>query len=685
MNQSFEIPSVEVMSELLPAYRFVSLVASGDDEAVYVASQKSLDRHVAVKVYAPYLSGNGAFTEAFQSMARQMARLNHANLIGVFNSGTVQGMHYLVMEFVPGRSIWQAFDGVAQEPGKVAGLIGAICDGLGHAHENGILHGGLSVSNILINQKGEPKVGNFGYLVSVPEALDSPWKRFVAPEVAGGGELTPRADIYALGAVFYELLTGQLHGPDALPPQLVSGGGEKVYEVWKKATAQDPAARYATVQEFKAACLAALPKPRAAAAKVAVTTPVAGARSHPTPAGHAPAKPATIHKVGFNWKLLRNLIIIAILLYLINLAWHRYQNEKADRARIAAEHIEEKERREAELRAKQAAQLAESRRKWEEMQAQSQKVDEPAPLPPVEPPAPEPTPFESLERLKEKLVAGDRSEMPPDAKAIGQGHYMLIDKPMTWPDAAWFAEKHGAHLVIPSSEATLDALRGTVMSGASQEIWIGAAKNGLDTWGLADGTPWKPATKPQGDGCYVSVTSSSLLRSNGPNVAHPFIIEWHNDGKNPGSLRQLAELTRESIANSSPVYPPGTRAFGVRNYLYVSRPITWENALKIAKAAGGHLMVSRGIAENFNLERMTADIKAEDGIWIGGLGKDQQWAWVTGEGWDKAKWVDDAVPAAEGKVLLIQPDRGWVARDRTQLASGFIIEWSTDAALSAGR
>jgi hypothetical protein len=175
------------------------------------------------------------------------------------------------------------------------------------------------------------------------------------------------------------------------------------------------------------------------------------------------------------------------------------------------------------------------------------------------------------------------------------------------------------------------------------------------------------------------VDKHGFLQAEDAQTSHPFVIQWHRDGTNPGKLSSLLAKTRASLGQPNPVFPPGTRTFGIRNYLYLAHPVSWRDAVDLAKSAGGNLLVPGSIAETSNLEDMTKPLTAKNGIWLGGFLKGDHWVWITGEPWKTPKWADDADTTAANSALIIRPGKGWDTRDPAAPASGFIIEWSNDA------
>ena len=162
MKNDFVPPSLEELAALLPAYDFEILIARGGMGAVYRAKQKSLGRDVAIKVLPREMGRDPRYRESFETEARAMARLNHPNLISVYDSGAVDEMPYIVMEYVPGKSLYHSSYGKQVDPEQAVELIQGVCAGLGHAHENGIIHRDIKPANVLLTTKAEPKIGDFG-------------------------------------------------------------------------------------------------------------------------------------------------------------------------------------------------------------------------------------------------------------------------------------------------------------------------------------------------------------------------------------------------------------------------------------------------------------------------------------------------------------------------------------------
>ncbi len=155
-----KVPTIEELAELLPQYGIDSFIAHGGMGAVYRGRQLSLDREVAIKVLLNEFGEDAAFRESFTTEARAMARLNHPNLLGVHDYGDINGMPYIVMEYVEGGSLHEAAWNTAIEPLQAVEIVIGICKGLAHAYENGIIHRDIKPANILLTLKAEQKVAD---------------------------------------------------------------------------------------------------------------------------------------------------------------------------------------------------------------------------------------------------------------------------------------------------------------------------------------------------------------------------------------------------------------------------------------------------------------------------------------------------------------------------------------------
>jgi serine/threonine protein kinase len=193
-------------------YRVDRTLGHGGMATVYLAHDEQLRRPVAVKVLAEHIAGDEGLRRRFLREARLAARLSHPNIVQVYDAGETDGQPFLVMEYVPGRTL----AGCGKlSPQETVQLILQACAGLQHAHEAGLVHRDVKPGNLLLREDGVLKVTDFGIaqaagstrLTQVGTILGT--AAYLAPEQAAGEEVTAAADIYSLGAVLYELLTGR--------------------------------------------------------------------------------------------------------------------------------------------------------------------------------------------------------------------------------------------------------------------------------------------------------------------------------------------------------------------------------------------------------------------------------------------------------------------------------------------
>ncbi|MEI7928507.1 MAG: serine/threonine-protein kinase [Verrucomicrobiales bacterium] len=239
---SFEAPDPAVLSALFPGYDIDILIATGGMGAVYRAVQRSLDRVVAIKILPREFGADPAFRESFEAEAKAMAKLNHPNLIGVFDFGEVDGMLFIIMEFVPGGSLYHFAFGKTLDGILVGQLIEAVCDGLAHAHQHGILHRDIKPANILLDAHGRPKIGDFGLARVIGSQVDAGetvygTPHYTAPEVINHPAFVDaRADVFSVGVMLHELLTTKLPAKDPRPPSVISGSDTRFDAIVKRAT-----------------------------------------------------------------------------------------------------------------------------------------------------------------------------------------------------------------------------------------------------------------------------------------------------------------------------------------------------------------------------------------------------------------------------------------------------------------
>ena len=214
-------PSLAEIGAAFPELEVLSLLGQGGMGIVYQVRQPELDRTAALKVLSPTLSADPAFAERFAREARILGKLQHPNIVTIFESGENGGFFYLLMEYVDGVNLRQAMQTGRFSSKEALAVVPGICDGLQAAHSVGVWHRDIKPENILLDKDGAVKIVDFGIarLIGDPQrnftltltgqALGS--SAYMAPEQhEKPHEVDHRADIYSLGVVIYELLTGEL-------------------------------------------------------------------------------------------------------------------------------------------------------------------------------------------------------------------------------------------------------------------------------------------------------------------------------------------------------------------------------------------------------------------------------------------------------------------------------------------
>lgn len=260
---AWEPPSPAELSGLLPRHQIVRLIGRGGMGAVYEARQLDLDRRVAIKLLPPELGANEAFAERFRREAQTMARLRHPNILSVFEFGQSAADHlYFSMEFVAGGDLGARMKRGPLSPLEALRLVKELCAALEVAHAHGVIHRDIKPSNILLAEDGAVKVADFGIAV----LGDRPMERlthtgvavgtfeYSAPEQAAGTAVDPRSDLYSVGVVCYELLTGKLpRGVFDPPSKLNAAVSPAVDPVVHTAMQSDPDRRYQTAAALQQA------------------------------------------------------------------------------------------------------------------------------------------------------------------------------------------------------------------------------------------------------------------------------------------------------------------------------------------------------------------------------------------------------------------------------------------------
>jgi predicted Ser/Thr protein kinase len=261
-STGFAAPTPEELQKLFPALEIVELLGKGGMGAVYKARQITLDRFVAVKILPPHISQDAAFAERFAREARSLAKLNHPNIVSVYDFGQTSGLYYFVMEYVDGVNVRQAMRAGTLSAAEALKVVPQVCDALQFAHDEGIVHRDIKPENILLDKKGRVKIADFGLakllgqdiadakLTGTQQVMGT--LHYMAPEqVEGTKGVDHRADIYSLGVTFYEMLTGELPLGRFAPPSQKVQIDVRLDEVVLRTLENEPDKRYQHVSQVK--------------------------------------------------------------------------------------------------------------------------------------------------------------------------------------------------------------------------------------------------------------------------------------------------------------------------------------------------------------------------------------------------------------------------------------------------
>ncbi|MGC4074858.1 MAG: protein kinase [Nibricoccus sp.] len=340
-------PSPAEIAPEFPQLEILELLGRGGMGAVYKARQKSLDRLVALKLLRPGLDTDPSFAERFAREARALAQLNHSGIVTLYEFGrTESGRFFILMEFVDGLNLRQLLAAGRLSPREALAIVPPLCDALQYAHDRGLIHRDIKPENILIDRLGRVKIADFGLakLASSPASAEGNprpsdighWSLVTGHSAVGvvfgtPGYMAPeqrerpsavdhRADIYALGVVLYQMLTGELPDVKQLqPPSRRVQINVRLDEIVLRALETNPARRYPAASEFKTQLETVATSPLSEP-----TSPSAASFSHPVnpenPASKISAPPPSRDSATTHSRLKRRLFRFAVSTTLVVLA-----------------------------------------------------------------------------------------------------------------------------------------------------------------------------------------------------------------------------------------------------------------------------------------------------------------------------------------------------------------------------
>lgn len=342
----------KLIGQTLGQYRIVEQIGKGGMATVFKAYQPGLDRYVAIKVLPAYYAHEEGFSERFVREAKAIARLDHPNILPVYDFGQVDGLSYIVMKYVAAGTLKDRL-GRPMAASEILDTLKQISAALDHAHEQGILHRDVKPGNILIDEKGWVYLSDFGLAKMVEGSVQLTGSgvgvgtpAYMSPEQGQGLTVDRRTDIYALGVVLYEMLTGRvpyeaetpmavvvkhITSPLPMPRSINPDIPERVQRVLLKALAKEPGDRFAHASELVSALETAAiqPKPEDVVAPVPAPAPQAQpAPIPPVPAvplasqASAPAKKSNLPLLavagGVGMVLVVGIVLVAALILLLS-------------------------------------------------------------------------------------------------------------------------------------------------------------------------------------------------------------------------------------------------------------------------------------------------------------------------------------------------------------------------------
>lgn len=264
----FVPPTSNSLANAFPHVEIIETLGHGGMGAVYKARQKKLDRFVALKIVRPDNAADVTFTERFNREAKTLARLNHPSIVGVYDFGEVDHvdedgkpgkLFYFLMEYVDGVNLRRLMQTEKTSPSQALPIVMQICEALQYAHNEGVVHRDIKPENILLDSQGRVKIADFGLaklnndddlnLTSTRQVLGT--LQYMAPEqMAQSKQVDHRADIYSMGVVLYEMLTGEVPAGVFEAPSLRAKIDGRLDEIVMRALASDPDKRFQSASEI---------------------------------------------------------------------------------------------------------------------------------------------------------------------------------------------------------------------------------------------------------------------------------------------------------------------------------------------------------------------------------------------------------------------------------------------------
>lgn len=287
---TFTPPTIDELSKLFPSLQIMELIGAGGMGAVYKARQIDIDRLVAIKILPQEFGHDVKFALRFTREARTLAKLNHPNIVALYEFGNVADTYYFLMEYVEGSTLRDVVKSRVLSPQQALAIVPHLCDALQYAHDQGVVHRDIKPENILMSVGGSVKIADFGLsrllgndpqqfsLTATHQIMGTP--RYMAPEQMDATHTVDhRADIYSLGVVIYEMLTGELPVGRFAAPSAKVAIDVRLDDVVLRTLESQPQRRYQSASQVKSDVQSITSSDEAPMAATAVHAPASSAAS----------------------------------------------------------------------------------------------------------------------------------------------------------------------------------------------------------------------------------------------------------------------------------------------------------------------------------------------------------------------------------------------------------------------
>lgn len=564
---SWNPPAPEDLSLQLPGYEFQALLGSGGMGAVYKAHHLNLDRSVAIKVLPYKLSRlDTEFADQFKQEARTMAKLSHPGIVSVYDAGmTDSGFLYFVMEYVEGTDVSQMLLVKKRLPtGHALAITAHVCDALSYAHSHGVVHRDIKPANIMVSHEGRVKVADFGLArfgtdgseEGAVVTMGTPY--FVAPEALTiGMSVDHRADIYALGVMLYDMLTGEIPQDDFQPPSALTGCDPRFDQIVNKAMQVDVRLRFQSVDEMRTALNEILTGPLQKAIPVPEEVHAVSQRRHPahhhairavrgSQAVYKPVRPmikslgSSRHPEAIRQSQAKGYLVKFVLTLLViggvTAIWQSMITQAGglSRDRVAGFSFDQ--------------------------------------------PAPVVTETEENTDSQEAVVEiKDELKFPDGVVEFSGSRYQFIRQELTWQEAKKKAEDMGGHLAVLTSGAENEWVKNTFLIPFNREggFWLGAVSDGLNNWMWITGEPWNFTSWARNEPNYEGKTERWYLamaqRQGGSDRGWHDSVGIRNHARKP-SLVEWSESAKVAVEKQNSTLAVETNADEKQQHILSSIP-----------------------------------------------------------------------------------------------------------------